>query len=280
MKAFTAPFRLLAEYESARDQLMKSTGVIEMTGCADPQKLHMISGLGDGFDYKIIVTFREQKAREIYEDYRFYDDRVMYFPSKDLIFYQAELTGNDITAQRMMVYKAILENQPTTIVTTIDAFLSKIVPLDAIEDSIIYIDSGEELNMTEMSRRLINAGYVRNYQVEGKGQFSIRGGILDIYPLTEENPIRVELWGDEIDSIRSFDILTQRSIENLSSVIIYPAQEIVLTPGQLMDGLELIEEESLKQSDYFRKNLKTEESYRVKQIYENLKNEIQFFCTE
>lgn len=274
MSSFITPFRELAEYEEAAKKLKNSIGVIEMTGCADPQKLHMISGMSDDFSNKIIVTFREQKAREIYEDYRFYDDSVMLFPSKDLIFYQAELTGNEITAQRMMVYKALLEEEKVTIVTTIDAFLSRLAPLDRIADSIIYIDSDDEINLNVISKELVNSGYIRNHQVEGKGEFSVRGGILDIFPLTEENPIRIELWGDSIESIRSFDILTQRSLENLTSVAIYPASETVLTEDEVLEGLERIKEEALLQEEMLRKSKLNEESHRAKKIYKTLSEEI------
>ena len=274
MKVFDVPFKELAEYEAVRGQLKKSFGVIEMTGCADPQKLHMISGLSDDFSNKIIVTFREQKAREIYESYRFYDKNVMIFPAKDLIFYQAELSGNEITAQRMCVYKALLEDEDVTIVTTIDAFLSRLIPLEKIADSIIYIDSQDEINLSRMAKELTAAGYVRNYQIEGQGQFSVRGGILDIFPLTMENPVRIELWGDTIESIRTFDILTQRSIENLDSVEIYPASESILSDDELMEGLEKIEEESLLQSEMFRKNMMTEEGYRAKKIFTALKDDV------
>ena len=74
-------------------------------------------------------------------------------------------------------------------------------------------------------KELVALGYERMGQVEGEGQFAIRGGILDVFPLTEETPVRVELWGDEVDSIRSFDVESQRSIENMTEITIYPAVE-------------------------------------------------------
>ena len=81
------------------------------------------------------------------------------------------------------------------------------------------------LKLDEIEQKLSKIGYDREVQVEGPGQFAVRGGILDIYPLTEEMPVRIELWGDEVDSIRTFDVESQRSIENLSEIIIFPAQE-------------------------------------------------------
>ena len=81
-------------------------------------------------------------------------------------------------------------------------------------------------DLEELKKTLVSLGYERMGQVEGEGQFAIRGGILDIFPLTEETPVRVELWGDEVDSIRSFDVESQRSIENLEELVIYPATEV------------------------------------------------------
>ena len=87
-------------------------------------------------------------------------------------------------------------------------------------------------------------GYERAAQVEASGQFSVRGGIIDIFPLTEENPWRIELWGDEIDSIRSFDAESQRSIENLEEISVYPAAELILSRRQIEEGIREIEKEA------------------------------------
>ncbi len=94
MKAFDSPFYSLAEYETLRNLIARGNKMVAADGCVDPQKLHMVYGISDDFDFKIIVTFSETKAREIYEDYKFYDSDVYLFPSKDLIFYQADLSGN------------------------------------------------------------------------------------------------------------------------------------------------------------------------------------------
>ena len=100
--------------------------------------------------------------------------------------------------------------------------------------------------MEKLSAKLTALGYERNYQVENEGQFSIRGGIVDVFPLTEENPIRIELWGDEIDSIRSFDILSQRSLEKISSFILLPAAEAILTEAETKRGIEKVRKEAQK----------------------------------
>ena len=274
MNSLSAPFKELSEYETLRELLRRSGGIVAADGCVDPQKLHMISGVSDDFDFKIIVTFSEQKAREIFEDYKFYDKDVYLFPAKDLIFYQADLSGNVITADRMRTIKAVTEEKSGVIITTVDAFMARMISPDVIADHILFLDKGMEISESEAASYLSKSGYVRNYQIEGKGQFSIRGGIIDIFPLTEDNPVRIELWGDEIESIRSFDILSQRSIENLETVAVYPASEMCLDASQLREGLEKIKEEATYQRDTYRKKFLTQEGANAYKIYSNLSEEL------
>ncbi len=263
MKAFSAPYEELAEFARLRELLSKGPGIIDVNGCADPQKSHMMYGIGDGFKCKIIATFSEQKAREIVEDYSFYDPNVLYFPAKDLIFFQADMAGNAITLERMKVLKALLEKEDITVVTTPNAFLAAMPLPSVLSDSVIMLSEGDELSESDLSAALVAAGYVRNYQVEGAGQFSIRGGIIDIFPLTEDNPVRIELWGDTIDSIRSFDILSQRSIQKLSEILIYPASEMVLSTDEFESGIERIERDCKKQEKILRDQFLTKEAHEL-----------------
>ena len=249
--------------------------MVAADGCVDPQKLHMVYGISDDFDFKIIVTFSETKAREIYEDYKFYDSDVYLFPSKDLIFYQADLSGNVVTEQRMECIKALCERKRCTIVTVVDAFMAHMAPLSSIEDSVLYIDEGSTISESELSEELINAGYVRNYQIEGKGQFCVRGGIVDIYPLTDDNPVRIELWGDTVDSIRTFDVLSQRSLDKLSTVAIFPASEMVMDKDRMEEGLRRIMGEASEVRQRFRDEFKTEEGANAYRIATNLKEELE-----
>ena len=123
------------------------------------------------------------------------------------------------------------------VVTTIDGLMDHLLPLSMVESQILTVSQGEVIDIEEWRKRLVSLGYERMAQVDGMGQFSIRGGIVDIFPLTEELPVRIELWGDEVDSIRSFDPESQRSVEQLEEVVLYPATEIVLTPEQVEMGL-------------------------------------------
>jgi transcription-repair coupling factor (superfamily II helicase) len=142
---------------------------------------------------------------------------------------------------------------------------------------IIHIRKGESLDIGKLSVRLVNMGYEKTYQVESAGQFSVRGGIVDIYDLTEENPYRIELWGDEIDSVRSFDILSQRSIQKLEGVEIYPATEFVLSEEQIHAGLEKIEKEAKAQEKLFREAHRPEEAHRIATTVKELKEQLTEF---
>lgn len=274
MRSFDAPFSELAEYGSLRDLLKRTEGVVSADGCVDPQKLHMVYGMSDDFDFKIIVTFSETKARKIYEDYKFYDPNVLIFPAKDLIFYQADIAGNVVTEQRMRCIRALAERDRCTIVTTVDAFMAHMPPPSSVGDGVIYIDEGGTISESELAAELVNAGYVRNHQIEGKGQFSIRGGIVDVFPLADDNPVRIELWGDSVDSIRTFDVMSQRSVERLSTIAIFPASETVLDKERLETGILRIEEEARSVREQFRKVFKTEEGANAYRIAETLKEEI------
>ena len=129
------------------------------------------------------------------------------YPAKDLIFYQADIHGNQLVTDRMKALRKIIEGKPLTVITTFAALMSPQVPLEEIAASVIHIDGDSRLDEGSLARSLTQMGYEKNYQVDAPGQFSIRGGIIDIFDLTEENPYRIELWGEEVESIRSFCLL-------------------------------------------------------------------------
>lgn len=274
MKAFLHPLSELEELQEAVKQLQRTTGVIQISGCLDAQKSHMMYGLGDGFKNRIIVTFHERKAREIYEDYRFFDREILNYPAKDLLFYQSDIRGNLLQKERIALLKRLAEGEGVTVVTTFDALMNRMAEPKIFSDARLRFAAGEELHMEQTIRHLVQMGYVKNYQTETPGEFAVRGGILDIYPLTEENPYRIEMWGDEIDSIRSFDAESQRSIENLMEVTVYPASEFVLTREAAASGLKKMEQESRKAEKKFREEMKTKEAHRVRTNFEVFREEI------
>ena len=225
MKAFLTPLQGLAEFEQIKEKSKTNKGILQVSGCMESQKSHLMYGLSGIAPYRLILAEDERRAREIYEDYRFYDRKVYSYPAKDLLFFQADIHGNLLIRQRIKVIKALLEEKELTVVTSIDGCMDFLESLEKIKEQLIHYESDSTVDTEQLKNQLVALGYERVGQVEMPGQFSVRGGIVDIYCLTEENPWRIELWGDEIDSIRSFDPESQRSLENLEELTIYPAVE-------------------------------------------------------
>ncbi|MCP1101329.1 transcription-repair coupling factor (superfamily II helicase) [Aequitasia blattaphilus] len=225
MKAILEPLGELAEYELITKELKSGKGMVQVSGIVPSARSHMIYGLSENYKYKVILTASEGRGKEILEEIKMLDEDTYYYPPKDLLFYQADLRSKDIMKARSEVTQKIISGEPITVVTTIDGCMDALPKKDVIQKEMIKISIEDQVDLEKLSMDLIRIGYERVEQVEGFAQFAVRGGILDVFPLTEEVPIRVELWGDEIDSIRSFDSLSQRSIETLNEVFIYPADE-------------------------------------------------------
>ena len=277
MKTFIEPLKELKEFNDIRDNIIINNLPVQITGCIDSQKCHLIHGLGDGITFKVIVTHNDLKAKEIYEDYRLYDRNVFLYPSKDIIFYSADIHGRAIVTERLKIIRRIIENQPTTIVMSIDGGMDKLLPLKMITDRVITITHDSVIRLSDFGLALTRLGYERQAQVETPGDFAIRGGIIDIFPLTEEAPYRIELWGDEIDSIRTFDVSSQRSIEQVDKLVIYPAAEIIPDEKQIAEGLGRIDEEEKKYIKSLKEQNKTEEAARIRRIIEEFKENLEAY---
>lgn len=228
MKALLAPLAELADYEEIRKNRTKENGMIQISGCVNTQKIHLLSGIGSGCGYKLVVFSNEEKAKKAYEEYLLFGEETYLYPARDLLFYYADIKGKTLTNRRMEVLRAIAEKkkeEPVTVITTMDAFLDGIISPDEIQKNRIHITGEDTVDLTKLEQDLTALGYERESQIEAPGQFAVRGGIIDVFPLAEDMPVRIELWGDEIDSIRMFDAKSQRSIENISEITIYPASE-------------------------------------------------------
>ena len=277
MKAFTQPLHDLSEYDQIVSDLAGQRTPIHIDGCIDSQKCHLISSIGEPYPFKLIVTYNEIKAKEIYEDYRFFDRNVYYYPAKDIIFYNADIHSNLIVSQRMAVIRRMMDGCPVTVVTTIDGLSDRLLPLEELQKNRCVFKVGDILPLEALSRKLTALGFERVSQVEGPGQFAVRGGILDIYNLADECPYRVELWGDEIDSIRSFDAESQRSIEQVDEVTIDPAAEYIMSVSVRDRGLKLIDRDMKQQVQRLKDAGNYEAAARLKQAVAELK--IWLSCT-
>ncbi len=224
MPLFNNPLRQ-SEYYKEIESAIERGLAIHISDIADEAKPYLISELAQGKGWKLIVSYDEGRARKLYEGIScFYKDTYLY-PARDLLFFAADVRSQYISGKRIEVWKAIATQSGGIIVTTIDALMDKLENYNHFKQGIIELGAGDNLEVNQLLRNLAELGYERNYAVEGVGQFTMRGGIIDIYPSTETTPIRIELWDDEIDSMRSFDVSNQRSLDRVEHLVIYPAKE-------------------------------------------------------
>ena len=268
MKTFLEAFDELSDIESLKDALAKNKGFYELSGCLDIGKSHLIYGLGEGFSHRLIVAENEEKARGLYEELRFFMPEACYFPPKDMLFYQSDIHGTALNRERIRAIRLICEGEKVAVVTTIDALLNRVPSRSYIEESAITVRVGEELDLDEMAAALVSLGYESVSKVEAAGEFAVRGGILDVWSLTDDHPVRIELWDEDVDSIRVFDPASQRSVEDIKKTVIFPAMELVLTDDDMYGGLKVMRADMEKSYDAMREKGNTEEAYRLKSSYE------------
>ncbi len=201
---------------------------VAISGLTDVGMVHIIAGTKEYSKKPIcIITYNEIQAKKILEDLKYFTEKVEYFPKKEIVTYDYVAESKDLPYERIEVLNKIQENKNMIIVTTIEAVMQKIISKKALYKNTLKFAVGEEHNLEEIKQKLVDLGYVRYDLIDGRGQFSIRGGILDI-SISDKIGIRIEFWGDEIDSIRYFNIISQRSTENTDKITIYPSHEYIL----------------------------------------------------
>ncbi|MCR6515029.1 transcription-repair coupling factor [Clostridium sp. LY3-2] len=232
-------------------------------GLSDSGRSYVINAIYEEEDKPlVVVTHNDMEAKNLYEDLSFYTNDVYYFPVKEVVFYNIDAISGDLRWARLKVIKEILNKGKKIVVTSIEAFAAMYTPIKYYENSRLKLKINEEVNFNNISKVLVESGYERVEMVEGKGEFSLRGGILDIYPADATYPYRVELFGDEIDSIRTFNVESQRSIEKVKELNIFPAKEVILTEENIDSGIEKIKgelSEALKGRKDKERNSKLEE---------------------
>ena len=267
-QAVSRPVEDMQELSLIKEKLNKAKKPIHISGAIDSGQVHLAGVIGEGYKYKLFITFTEQKAREIYEDMRFFCKDTYFYPAKDFIFFSADIHGNLMLNQRLEAIRALKEREDVCIVTTIDGLLDKLVPMEIINDNILTIDYDSVMLPEELKIKLTSMGYERCEQVETQGQFAIRGSIVDIFSPTESEPFRLDFWDDTIDSIKIFEPVSQRTVESVDSIVVHPATEHILTEDMLESGIEKIKAAVKKTEKIYRDKQKNEEAHRIKTVTE------------
>lgn len=262
------PLKESNQYENIILGIKNNKLPLEINGISDSSKSYVLSTLFNDINKNVLIlTHNDIEARNLYEDLLFYTSSVLYFPTREMVFYNIYAVSGDLRWERLKGIRQILQAKKKIIITTVDALAAAYTPVDLFKKYIFKLRVGEVIDLKDIINKFIQAGYDRVASVENKGQFCLKGGIIDIYPPNQELPYRIELFDDEIDSIRTFNIQTQRSIEKVSKIEIIPAKEIILTQQNIDMGYQRINEDLNKTVN----NLK---NINDKQQLKSLKNSI------
>ena len=247
MRALTAPLTELGSFQQILEGIAKGNTPVFATGVIDAAKNHLAYSLQAETKRPLfLLTYSELRAKEILEDLTFFTKDCAYYPAKDILFYSADVHSMEMNRQRFLVLERLLKGETPIIVASAEALLDKYPPKEIFASFRLTLRTGEIVEIAELTRKLVRMGYERTELVESPGQFSLRGGILDIWSLTAEDAVRIEFWDDEIDSIRSMDAQSQRSVEKLEEASIFPMREMVYTEEQAVSAAERIEQEYRK----------------------------------
>lgn len=209
-------------------QIENKTSPIAISGLTDVGMTQIGTALHEfGKQPICIVTYNEIQAKKLYQDIQYFTDNVVLFPKKEIVTYDYVAESKELPYQRIEALNQIKTRKNLIVVTTIEAGLQKLPTKTALYANELNFKIGETYSLEEIKQKLVKLGYARYDLIEGRGQFSIRGGIVDI-ATNETTGVRIEFWGDEVDSIRNFHITSQRSIHTLEKATIYPAHEYIL----------------------------------------------------
>ena len=262
-------------------KLMDQKKNVKVTNMVDPCKGHFIYALSEFKEAPcIVITYDEVSTKRIFEDLEALKGKgkVYIYPSRDILFYNADVHSMDITSARIRVIEALNKEEDVTLIIPVQALLNPLSPKETFKSYTVSIKVGEILNITNLQNQLVQNGYERVGRVESMGQFAIRGGIVDIYPPTMEEPYRIELWDDEVDSIRNFNVQTQRSIQKVEELMIVPNQEIIFSPVILKEAIPAIQKDLKVITDKLRAEGKRESvskiQEQVNEAIEQIQNDI------
>ena len=199
-----------------------------LSGLTDVGKVHMAYATKFYTEKPIcIITYNEMQAKRIIKDLAYFGEKVKLFPKRDVISFDYIAESKDTLFKRISVLNKLVKNDKKIIVTTIEAAMQKMITKKSLYKNVMTFKVGDTFDLEELKEKLVLLGYERYDTIEGKGQFSVRGGIVDI-ATSVRSGVRIEFWGDEIDSIRKFSISTQRTVEMLDEIEIFPSYEFLL----------------------------------------------------
>ena len=250
-------------------------GNIHISGLLPVSKPNMVYSIfKDCSRQMMYIANTEYEAKKICDELSVYlNKKVEFLTTTDILFYHLDARDRKADARNLKTILRLLKKEKIILVTSVEAITRKYVPKKIILDNIFKLKVGQTMDMQDLARRLVDLGYQRVSKVEGFGQFSMRGGIIDVFTLMYNFPLRLEFFDDEIDSIREFDIYSQKSIDKFKSVTITPSRDFIY-PDDVGGAVEKIRAEvnDITDSDVFR-NM---EKIGAKEYFDGLENYIDY----
>ncbi|MFW6269659.1 MAG: transcription-repair coupling factor [Bacillota bacterium] len=226
-------------------KLLKQNKNIKVSGLTNSRMAFFTGNICKKINNQIIlITFDSYRVDQIYEDLiRVIDSNKIYtFPHHEILPHEEIMPDYLTSKARIEAMEECIygKNDFNIIITTGEALLRKLMPASVFKQYSVFLETGKKIKFNKVIDNISLLGYERVKKIEEPQQFSVRGGILDIFPLTADKPLRIELFGDEIDSIRLFELNSQRSFENIKKIIIPPAREIMIIPQKVNDKIPVI----------------------------------------
>ena len=269
------PLQNSKEYKDIINCIDSNKGSLLINGLLSVQKPHITYSIYKELNRQIVfVASTDLEAKKAYEDLSFYiKDKVVYLGHQDIYFYHLDAKDRNEEAKKLKTLLKLAKGEKVVLVTSIEAILKKYTPKEVLLNNTSTYKIGDIINLDELSEKLVSLGYERVSKIEGFGQFSIRGGIIDIFSLEYNNPIRMELFDDEIDSIRTFDVFSQKSIDKIKKFSITPSREFIY-PENIDNAVEKLKKDT---SDLTNEDvLKNIENIEHKTYFEGIENYIDY----
>ena len=242
------------EYTRLVDALKKGEGSAAVFGLGEAVRAHIAAGLFCHTGKTVlIITANESSAARIQQDMAAFTDRAYHLPARELPLGAKGIAASaGLTARRLEPLCALLNGENIAVAVSAEALIQRMTPPAAIAQCMRTVSAGDRTEPRELLAALINAGYERVDMCEGKGQVCLRGGYLDVFPISMANPVRIEFFDDEIDTMRTYDAVSQRSIENIDRCVIPPATEMPLTKEARTRGMRALRKTEGMKEEYDR----------------------------
>ncbi len=240
MSVFETGLSQLETLKAIRQDLSDGRSPVLLTGIGHIHKVLLTHALAAHMGRKaFFVVADEAEATRVCEDLAALGEKALMLPSRELCLRQTETSSREYEQLRLGVLSKMVSGDYSAVVAGVDAVMSYTVPPDLLRTRTLRLERDKDLPVKDLPAALARIGYSRCDQIEGAGQYAVRGGTLDVYPAQNASPIRIELWGDTVDTISYFDILSQRRTDALDAVDIPPAREILYdSEKELADRLE------------------------------------------